>query len=41
MEARQIKAKEEVDDIQTHEPPVSGSFGTVDAGERPIRKPVS
>ena len=28
LEARQIKVKEEVDDIQTHEPPIQGSFAT-------------
>jgi hypothetical protein len=41
IEARQIRVKEEVDDIQTHEQPVSGSFGTVDTGQRPARNPVS
>jgi hypothetical protein len=41
MEARQVKLKEEVDEVQLHEPPVTGSFGTVDTGEKPARKPVS
>ena len=41
MEARQVKLKEEVEEVQTHEPPVTGSFGRVDTGENPARKPVS
>ena len=35
MEARQITVKEEVEEIQAHEPPVPGSFATVDTGEKP------
>ena len=35
LEARQIKVKEEVDDIQTHEPPIQGSFATVNTGGTP------
>jgi hypothetical protein len=35
MEARQIKVKEEVDDIQTHEPPIQGSFATTNTGRTP------
>ena len=35
MEARQITDKEEVDEIQAHEPPVRGGFGTVDTGKKP------
>jgi len=35
LEARQIKVKEEVDDIQTHEPPIQGSFATVNTGGNP------
>ena len=35
MEARQIKVKEEVDDIQTHEPPIQGSWGSVNTGQTP------
>ena len=35
MEARQIKVKEEVDEIQTHEPPIQGSFGTVNTSRTP------
>jgi len=41
MEARQIKAKEEVDDIQAHEPPVQGSFGTTDQNPGRVSKPVA
>ena len=41
MEARQVKLKEEVEDVQAHEPPVAGSFVKVDTGEKPARKPVS
>jgi hypothetical protein len=43
MEARQIKVKEEVDDIQTHEPRVQGSFATVNTGQEQgsASKPVS
>ena len=39
MEARQIKAKEVVDEIQTHEPLVQGSFGTSDTVQKPPYKP--
>jgi len=39
MEARQIKTKEEVDEIQTHEPLVQGSFGTTDTVQKPPFKP--
>jgi hypothetical protein len=35
MEARQITLKEEVDDVQAHEPPARGSFGTTDVGKKP------
>jgi hypothetical protein len=35
MEARQITVKEEVDEIQAHEPPVRGSFGSIDTGKNP------
>jgi uncharacterized protein (UPF0335 family) len=35
LEARQITVKEEVDEIQTHESPVRGSFGTTDTGKKP------
>jgi hypothetical protein len=41
LEARQIKVKEEVDDIQIHEPPIQGSWGTVNTGQRQVPKPVS
>jgi hypothetical protein len=41
LEARQIMVKEEVDDIQTHEPPIQGSFATVDTGQKAAPKPVS
>ena len=34
MEARQIALKTEVDDVQAHEPPTVGSFGTVNTGEK-------
>ena len=39
MEVRQVKLKEGVEDVQSHEPPVTGGFGTVDVGER-TRQPV-
>jgi len=41
MEARQIGLKEGVEEIQTHEPPVQGSFATVDTGQQAAPKPVS
>jgi hypothetical protein len=41
MEARQIMVKEEVDEIQTHEPPVQGSFATVNTDQKAAPKPVS
>jgi hypothetical protein len=41
LEARQIRVKEEVDEIQTHEPPIQGSFATVNTGQNPAPKPVS
>jgi hypothetical protein len=43
MDARQIKVKEEVDEIQAHEPPVQGSFAMVNTGQKPgsAAKPVS
>ena len=41
MEARQIMLKGEVDEIQTHEPPVQGSFGTVNTGQKAAPEPVS
>lgn len=34
MEGRQVALKTEVDDVQAHEPPTVGSFGTVDAGKK-------
>jgi hypothetical protein len=37
MEARQVKVKEEVDEIQTQEQ--RGSFGTVDIGQKPGPNP--
>lgn len=40
MEARQVKLKEDVEDVQSHEPPLTGGFGTVDAGENRTRQPV-
>jgi hypothetical protein len=41
MEARQIGLKEGVEEIQTHEPPVQGSFATVNTGQQAAPKPVS
>ena len=41
MEARQIMVKEEVDEIQTHEPPLQGSFATVNTDQKAAPKPVS
>jgi hypothetical protein len=41
MEAWQVMLKGEVDEIQTHEPPVQGSFGTVNTGQKAAPKPVS
>jgi hypothetical protein len=41
LEARQIKVKEEVEDIQIHEPPIQGSFATVNTGQKEPPKPVS
>jgi hypothetical protein len=34
MEARQIALKTEVDDVQAHEPPAVGSFGTVNTDKK-------
>jgi hypothetical protein len=34
MEKRQLKLKEEVDDIEQHEAPIMGSFATVDSGKK-------
>ena len=34
MEGRQVALKKEVDDVQAHEPPTVGSFGTMDAGKK-------
>ena len=39
IEARQIEAKEEVAEIQIHEPLVQGSFGTTDTVQKPQYKP--
>ena len=41
MDARQVKLKEEVEEVQAHELPITGSFATTDTGEKPARKPVS
>ena len=41
LETRQIQVKEEVDDIQTHESPIQGSFASVNTGQRASPKPVS
>ena len=38
LEARQIKVKEEVDDIQTHEPPTQGSVATTNTGQTPASR---
>ena len=40
MEARQVKLKEGVEDVQRHEPPVTGGFGKVDTGEKRTQQPV-
>ena len=34
IEARQVELKTEVDDVQAHEPPTVGSFGTVNTGKK-------
>jgi hypothetical protein len=34
MEARQIEVKTEVEDVQAHEPPTVGSFGTTNTGKK-------
>ena len=35
MEQRQTTMKQEIEDIEEHEPPVRGSFGTTDTGKKP------
>jgi hypothetical protein len=34
MEARQVQLKTGVEDVQAHEPPPVGSFGTVNTGKK-------